>query len=162
MRKYAFILGVFFMMQSAHAGSVPTVQEFFNGLNKDTMPLVEQFYAPNTHFLDPVVDLKGSAAVRKYYENLYENVISIRFEFASEVTQGDEKVATWTMILRHKRLRGGDEIRVIGNSHFKFDPQTGQAIYHRDYFDMGEFIYEGLPVVGRVIRYVKSKMMTTN
>ncbi len=140
----------------------PSVQEFFNGLTKDTMGLVDQFYAPDTHFLDPVVDLKGRAAVRKYYENLYENVISIRFEFSGEIAQGDERVALWTMVLRHKRLRGGEEVRVLGNSHFKFDPKTGQALYHRDYFDMGEFIYEGLPVVGSVIRFVKSKMSQTN
>jgi hypothetical protein len=144
------------------AARAPTVEEFFNGLSKDTMHLVDEFYSENTHFLDPVVDLKGRAAVRKYYENLYDNLISIRFEFSGEITQGDEKVALWTMILRHKKLKGGDEVRVIGNSHFKFDPKTGQALYHRDYFDMGEFIYEGLPVVGSVIRFVKNKMRQTN
>ncbi len=150
----------------AASGTVPTVEEIFNGLNKDTMELVDRFYAEDTHFLDPVVDLKGRAAVRKYYENLYANVISIRFEFSGEVStkteQGEEKVAFWTMILRHKKLRGGEEVRVVGNSHIRFDAKTGQAIYHRDYFDMGEFIYEGLPVVGPVVRFVKSKMSQTN
>lgn len=141
---------------------VPSVQDFFNGFNKDTMELVDAFYAPNAHFLDPVVDLKGRDAIRGYYANLYANVISIRFEFSGEVTQGDEKVAFWTMVLRHKKLQGGKEVRVIGNSHFKFDPETGQALYHRDTFDMGEFIYEGLPVVGSVIRYVKRKMSQSN
>jgi hypothetical protein len=135
----------------------PSVEEFFNGLSKNTMPLVERFYAPNAHFLDPVVDLRGSAAVRKYYENLYQNVESIRFEFSGHVKQGDEQVSMWTMVLKAKSLNGGKEVRVIGNSHFRFDPTTGQALYHRDYFDMGEFIYERIPVVGGLIRYIKGR-----
>jgi hypothetical protein len=122
------------------------------------MHLVDAFYAENTHFVDPVVDLKGRAAVRKYYENLYQNVVSIRFEFSGIVTQGAEQVAFWTMILRGKRLKGGEEIRVVGNSHFRLDPQTGQALYHRDYFDMGEFIYEGVPILGSAIRFIKGKL----
>lgn len=133
------------------------VEEFFNGLNRETMPLVDRFYAEDTHFLDPVVDLKGRAAVRKYYENLYRNVESIRFEFSNQVKQGNEQVSFWTMVLKAKSLNGGKEIRVIGNSHFRFDPATGLALYHRDYFDMGEFIYERIPVVGGLIRYIKGK-----
>ncbi|MEN9722895.1 MAG: hypothetical protein RJB38_881 [Pseudomonadota bacterium] len=135
----------------------PSVEEFFNQLNQKTMHLVDDFYAENTHFLDPVVDIHGRAGVRAYYENLYRNVESIRFEFSSQVVQGDEQVAFWTMVLRAKGLEGGREIRVLGNSHFRFDPQTGQALYHRDYFDMGEFIYERVPVLGGVIRYIKKR-----
>jgi len=166
--KKAFLLGVMLMLSNVASAraAVPSVPDFFNGFNKDTLEMVDAFYAPNAHFMDPVVDLKGRDAVRGYYANLYANVISIRFEFSGEVNsktdQGDEKVAFWTMILRHKKLRGGDEVRVVGNSHFRFDAATGQAVFHRDYFDMGEFIYEGLPVVGRVIRFVKSKMSQTN
>ena len=133
------------------------VEEFFNGLNKETMPLVDRFYAEDTHFLDPVVDLQGRAAVRKYYENLYRNVESIRFEFSNQVKQGNEQVSFWTMVLKARSLNGGKEIRVIGNSHFRFDPGTGLALYHRDYFDMGEFIYERIPVVGGLIRFIKGK-----
>lgn len=136
----------------------PTVEEFFNQLSQNTMDLVDRFYAENTHFLDPVVNLRGRKAVRKYYENLYQNVESIRFEFSGKIEQGDEQVAFWTMVLRAKGLNGGKEVRVIGNSHFRLDPQTRQALYHRDYFDMGEFIYEGVPVLGSVIRYIKGRL----
>ena len=30
--------------------------------------------------------------------------------------------------------------------------------YHRDYFDMGEFIYERVPVLGSVIRAIKRRL----
>lgn len=153
----ATVAGGFALAGEGAPMKAPSVEEFFNGLSATTMPLVDRFYAENTHFLDPVVDLRGRAGVRKYYENLYKNVESIRFEFSGHVKQGDEQVSMWTMVLKAKRLNGGKELRVIGNSHFKFDPVTGQAVYHRDYFDMGEFIYERIPVVGGLIRYIKGR-----
>ncbi len=60
------------------------------------------------------------------------------------------------MHLSHKRLNGGKPITLDGNSVITLDPQTKQAIYHRDYFDLGEFIYEQVPVLGFVIRKLKA------
>ncbi|MBU6375646.1 MAG: nuclear transport factor 2 family protein [Bdellovibrionales bacterium] len=154
--------GAAYAAEGAPVQPALSVEEFFNGLNKDTMDLVDRFYAVDTHFLDPVVDLRGREAVRKYYENLYRNVESIRFEFSGMVQQGDDQVAFWTMVLRAKGLNGGKEVRVIGNSHFRFEPSTRLAVYHRDYFDMGEFIYERLPVLGGLIRYIKSRFSQSN
>ena len=73
------------------------------------------------------------------------------------ISASSSSVSFWTMVLKAKSLNGGKEIRVIGNSHFRFDPGTGLALYHRDYFDMGEFIYERIPVVGGLIRFIKGK-----
>jgi hypothetical protein len=38
----------------------PSGEEFFNGLDKETTPLVERFYAESTHLVDPVVDYRQS------------------------------------------------------------------------------------------------------
>jgi ketosteroid isomerase-like protein len=133
-----------------------SVQDFFNGLNRDRMDLVDQFYAEDSLFEDPVVRIQGRQEIRKYYQHLYDNVKSIRFDFKSELVQGDERVALWTMRLEHPRLNGGKPVVVEGNSYFKFS--KGQAVYHRDYFDMGAFIYENVPVLGSVIGFIKSKM----
>jgi len=32
------------------------------------------------------------------------------------------------------------------------------VIYHRDYFDMGAFVYENIPVLGSVVRYTKKRL----
>ncbi|HGP4674712.1 TPA: nuclear transport factor 2 family protein, partial [Vibrio cholerae O1] len=34
----------------------------------------------------------------------------------------------------------------------------GKVTYHRDYFDMGEMLYEQLPVLGQVIRAIKRRL----
>lgn len=154
----SFIIGLLLLGEKIMANPVPSIEEIFNGLNKDTMHMIDDFYAPQAEFMDPVTYRKTPAEIKKYYENLYANVESIRFDFSKHVVQGDDHVVFWTMHLTHKRLNNGKPVSLIGNSHIVLDPKTKQAIYHRDYFDMGEFIYEKIPVLGMVIRKIKSFM----
>ena len=136
--------------------SHPSIPAFFNGFNKDTLHLLDGFYAPEVEFHDPVSDIRGIDGIRAYYAKMYENLISIRFDFEKEVEQGDEVFAPWVMHMRHKSIAGGREIVVPGVSHFRF--KNGKAVYHRDYFDMGVFVYEHVPVIGAGVRYVKKKI----
>lgn len=133
------------------------VKYFFDHLSKDRMDLVSEFYHPNTEFLDPIGSMKGSDKVKAYYTDLYKNVEELKFEFSNFVESGNEVVAIWKMTLKTEKLNGGEAFSVDGNSVVKFD-DTGKAIYHRDYFDMGEFIYERVPVIGFVVRKIKSRM----
>jgi limonene-1,2-epoxide hydrolase len=136
--------------------SHPSISAFFNGFNKDTPHLLDEFYAPDVEFHDPVSEIRGIVGIRAYYAKMYENLISIRFDFDREVEQGGEVFAPWVMHMRHKALAGGKEIVVPGVSHFRF--KDGKAVYHRDYFDMGAFVYEHVPVIGAGVRYVKKKV----
>lgn len=147
---FALMVGVF----SAEASMTP--QEFFNRLSKDNMGLVDEFYAEDAVFQDPIGVHNGRATIRKYYAYQYENVTSIRFEFGNEIRQGDFLALDWTMYLQHKTLGGGKPIVVTGTSHFKF--AGDKAVYQRDYFDMGEFVYERIPVLGRLIQFIKKKL----
>lgn len=134
----------------------PSIQDFFNGTTKETMSRVDDFYAKDALFRDPVGEIRGAAAIKAYYARLYENVLSIRFDFESEIVQGDEHVVTWVMTMRHKAIEGGKEVSLPGASHIRFS--NGKAVYHRDYFDMGAFVYEHIPVLGAGVRYVKKKV----
>jgi ketosteroid isomerase-like protein len=134
------------------------IADFYRGLDKDHIGLVDQFYDKNAEFLDPIVDLHGVSALRDYYAGLYKNVKTIRFDFTSEVAQGNDHVVMWKMTLLSESLNGGKEFSIDGNSFIRFGGADGKVVYHRDYFDMGAFIYERLPVLGRVIRFIKEKM----
>lgn len=133
------------------------IEKIFNGLNKDTMHLVDEFYHAQARFEDPIGSHNGVESIRNYYANLYQNVQSIRFDFSKHICQGTDCASTWVMHLQAEGLNGGKPISVIGNSVFQFD-SSGKVIYHRDYFDMGEFIYEHIPVLKNIIGYIKSKL----
>lgn len=132
------------------------IVELFNRFDKDNLHLADKFYAENVVFEDPLGRIEGLSGLKAYYANLYDNVQEIRFEFHHVVEQGNQQVAMWTMYMRAKGLNRGREVQLIGNSHVIY--KDGKAIYHRDYFDMGDFIYEYIPGLNRVIRFVKARL----
>jgi ketosteroid isomerase-like protein len=130
-------------------------KHIFENLNKDTMHLVDEFYHPDIEFHDPIGSLKGVKKMRRYYERMYKSVTSIKFEFSNFVESGDDVVGVWKMTLVTPNLKGGEPVVVDGNSVVKF--KNGKAIYHRDYFDMGVFIYENIPVLGFMVKKIKNR-----
>jgi ketosteroid isomerase-like protein len=157
-----FILILFFSLNAfaedlAKMTNAEKVLWSFNALNKNTVSeVVDEFYAENVEFSDPVEKITGREGIKKYYTNMYQNVNEIRFNFSEMVSQGDTVVGVWVMTLKTDSLNGGEPFQVEGNSVIRF--KNGKAVYHRDYFDMGAFIYEKLPVVGWIVRKIKSKL----
>jgi len=134
------------------------IRVFFNTFNKDTVQLVDDFYDPDVVFRDPIVELRGRDRLKAYYVDMYESVTSIRFDFSGGMEKDEEVVVFWTMELRAKGLKGGEPVLLDGASHIKFGGASGKAIYHRDYFDVGAFVYENVPVLGSIVRYTKKRL----
>jgi hypothetical protein len=130
----------------------------FNQLTVDTLHLLDDFYDERVEFHDPVTSFRGRDDLRRYYAGLYQFVDSISFEFEDVVEDGDSVVAVWVMRLRASGLRKGETIELPGTSHLRFDARSERVVYHRDYFDMGAFVYEHVPVLGSLVRLVNRKL----
>jgi hypothetical protein len=133
------------------------IKTVFTTLRADNIQILDAFYAPDTKFIDPLGTHSGIKSVKSYYKNLYENVKSINFKYNDIVSSGNTHVLVWTMTLEANGLNGGKPISLEGNSHIKFNEEN-LVIYHRDYFDMGEFIYEHVPLLGWTIKQVKNRL----
>lgn len=134
------------------------ITSFFKELRRETIDLVDQFYSQDALFIDPIGTHRGLASIKKYYSGLYQNVSSISFDFSSVMENGEHYAAVWTMHLSAKNLNRGKPISVPGVSHIQFSSDGSKVVYHRDYFDMGCFIYEHIPVLSALIRFIKSKL----
>ena len=133
------------------------IYDFFNDTNKDNMKeQVEKFYAPSAVFEDPFTKVTGRDRLLSYYEGLYKELDSISFDIKTEFQSGDETVAIWTMTMKHKNLAGGEAVVVDGVSFVRFE--NDKAVYHRDYFDAGALLYEHVPILGSIVRWLKGKM----
>lgn len=140
------------------AGNLERSKEFFNKLSISQMDLVEHFYDKEVIFQDPIHQVKGVSAVRAYYEGLYKNVETIQFQYGKSIESDDIVSLTWKMYLKAASIQNGKEITVDGVSIITFGGKEGKAIMHRDYFDMGEFIYERVPVLKNIIGYIKKRL----
>ena len=139
------------------AGNLENSKIFFDKLSAQNIELVDRFYDTNIVFQDPVHQLKGVDSVRNYYKGLYENVDAIRFEYGKGIEAGDSVSLPWRMFLKTQSINSGKEITVDGVSLITFN-SNGKAVSHRDYFDMGEFVYERVPVLKSVVGYIKKKL----
>ena len=138
---------------SAVPATLAQFRALFNQLDKGNLNKLPAVYSEDIRFQDPLGSVEGLDALTRYFAGAYKNVISCHFAFEDSVVQDSSASIPWIMHLRHKRIRGGSEIQVAGISHLKV--RDGKICYHRDYFDAGELLYENLPVVGGVIRWVK-------
>jgi len=134
------------------------INRAFNELNKDTINELDSFYHEKAVFNDPLEKIVGRPALKEYYASLYQSVESISFDITDEVIQGNNHFITWTMKMRTPKVKNGKEVVLEGASLIKFETETNLVIYHRDYFDMGAFIYEHLPFVGGLIRFIKDQL----
>ncbi|MBV2132628.1 nuclear transport factor 2 family protein [Pseudomonas sp. MAP12] len=136
---------------------LPTFARRFAALDKDSLECLGELYSADALFIDPLHEIRGLAALRRYFAELYANVQELRFEFhgCDEVHEG-EGYLRWSMSYRHPRLAGGRPIRVDGCSHLLW--QDGRVYRHRDYFDAGALLYEHLPVFGRAIAWLKRRL----
>lgn len=130
-------------------------QEVFQQLRHDTLDLLDEVYAADVVFQDPLHRVEGLVALRDYFARMYEGVESIRFEFDTVLQAPGEAMLAWTMHMRHRRLRPGQELALPGASHIRFGTQVH---YHRDYFDAGAMLYERLPLLGGVVRAIRRRV----
>ncbi len=133
------------------------INQFFDDLSYEAIDLVDEFYSKDAKFVDPLNEHNGVKAIKDYYANLYQNVDEISFTLKEQVVTGDTHVLPWTMDLKTSAINNGKTILVEGLSLLKFNAE-GKVFYHRDYFDMGEFVYEKIPVLKSIIFYIKKRM----
>lgn len=127
------------------------ITKAFNDLRENTIDDLDSFYALNASFIDPIGSHNGLGKIKGYYKSLYKNVESIVFHFDHIISQENKHSLTWTMELKSKKLKTGKIMKLSGNSVIIFNDQN-LVSYHRDYFDMSEFIYENLPLVGWIFK----------
>lgn len=135
---------------------VRLVGEIYQDLNKSTLHRLEQVYHQDVVFEDAAHRLEGWGALESYFASLYSNVSRCDFDIVEQQQVGDSGFLTWTMTLEHPKLSKGSEIKVNGVTHLKFFQE--RVIYHRDYFDLGEMLYENLPLLGAVIKTIKQRL----
>tara|TARA_B100001248_G_scaffold261547_2_gene253090 strand:- start:8121 stop:8552 length:432 start_codon:yes stop_codon:yes gene_type:complete len=133
------------------------VKNAFNSLNAKNLDVLNGVYADAVIFEDPMSRIEGLNNLKAHFQKLYKNVISINFHFVDEVESGDTLALFWEMQLRAKSLKGGKPVSLEGMTKIIFNDRD-QVILHKEYFDMGEFIYENIPLLGSVIKKIKQAL----
>jgi ketosteroid isomerase-like protein len=132
---------------------VARIVDAFEALTPADLPRLGDFYAPDADFKDPFNEVRGVPAIQQVFAHMYVALDAPRFVVLDVIAQGDQCVLTWDFIFRFRRFSG--ELQTVrGASHLKLDA-TGLITLHRDYWDVAEELYEKLPGVGALMRWLK-------
>jgi limonene-1,2-epoxide hydrolase len=114
---------------------------------------LDRLYTEDVRFRDPVSQATGLDELRRYFTRFAEASAGARFQITDEVVQPGQAAVFWTMIMT--KADGSEARRFQGVSHMK----VRDRIYEeRDYFDLGEAVYDHVPVVGWLTRFVRSRL----
>ncbi len=146
------------MTASTHTvpAHVARVIAFFETLTPQTLARLADIYAADTRFKDPFNDVQGLEAVRQVFEHMFVALQQPRFIITRQVSQGADCFITWDFYFYLGNYRRGVEQKISGATHLLFDAE-GRVLVHRDYWDAAEELYEKLPLVGGLMRWLKRR-----
>lgn len=129
--------------------------DVYSQLSIENLHLLNQVYSDDVIFIDPMHRIQGIENLGEYFRALYQNLTSCQFDIQEVIVLNDEAAIYWQMTYQHAKLNKGAPIVVDGHSHIK--NIQDEITYHRDYLDLGAMLYEHLPLIGSLTKWVKSK-----
>lgn len=137
---------------------VACVVAFFETLTPASVQQAADLYAPDARFIDPFNDVNGPRAIAGIFAHMFVALERPRFVVTAQLVQGCNCFLTWELHFKFKRfLRHRPQV-IVGASHLVFSTQ-GLVTLHRDYWDAAQGLYEKLPVIGSLMRWLKGRAM---
>ena len=134
---------------------VARIVDFFEQLTPTALADLPRLYAPDARFKDPFNEVRGTAAIAAIFEHMYRSLEQPRFVVHDILVQGDQCFLSWDFVFGLKR--GGAELTVRGATHLRL-AADGRIAEHRDYWDVAEELYEKLPLLGALMRWLKRRV----
>jgi len=127
---------------------------YFKLLHEADLSKLREIYAEQVVFKDPVHEMRGLVELEDYFTSLCSDLSECRFEYLDEIVTEQSAYVKWIMHFKHPRL-GNRLISVRGVSHLKLGDKIE---YHEDFYDMGAMLYEQLPLLGNVTRWLRLRL----
>ena len=136
--------------------AVQRLVQFFEQLQPQDLPRLPELYAPEARFKDPFNEVQGLEAITHIFAHMFEALDGPHFIVSERIVQGAQCFLVWDFRFRFKRFDTATWQTVRGGTHLRFDAQ-GRVTLHRDYWDAAEELYEKLPMVGGLMRWLKRR-----
>jgi len=112
-------------------------------------------YAENAYFRDGFRQVKNNANIEKYFLGTTEAIQECTFDIKDVAYHDGNYYFRWIMSLKLKR-NPDNPLTQAGMSHVRFNTK-GRIVFHRDYWETAA-LYERLPVLGSIIRWIKKQI----
>jgi hypothetical protein len=135
------------------------VAAYFETLTPARVADLGQFYAPQARFKDPFNEVQGLHEVKRIFEHMYVALEAPHFVITGSMVDGAQAFLTWDFKFTFRRFDTQNLQTIRGGTHLQYD-LNGLITLHRDYWDAAEELYEKLPVLGGVMRWLKARAVS--
>ena len=137
---------------------VPIIEQFkrfYEVYDPQDLQQLDSIYSEGVTFRDPIHTLSGRSEVKTYLRDMAQNLNSCRFLYLDEQVGEGVAFIKWNMHFSHPKLAGGAEVVVRGVTEVRFDERI---YYHEDFYDMGAMVYEHVPLIGRLVGWLRRRL----
>ena len=130
--------------------------DYWQTLTPASVDALPTLYAADAYFRDPFNDVTGIEKIQHIFADMFVRLDAPKFEIIETIEESHGALLIWDFTFRIKALRPEQNRRIHGTSHIRFAP-NGLVQYHRDYWDAAGELYEQLPLVGILMRFLKKR-----
>ncbi len=136
--------------------AVEKIAVFFETLTPQSVERFPEFYTEDAYFKDPFNEVRGILPIQRIFRHMYVNLHEPRFVVTGRVVEGEQVLLTWDFHFRFRKFSPDQPQLIRGATHLRL-AQDGRIRSHRDYWDAAEELYEKLPLVGGLMRWLKRR-----
>ncbi len=136
--------------------AVERLAVFFETLTPKSLERFPEFYTEDAYFKDPFNEVRGIPAIQGIFRHMYEALERPHFVVTARVVEGDQVFLSWDFHFHFRYFKTSELQTIRGASHLRL-AQDGRIRSHRDYWDAAEELYEKLPLVGALMRWLKRR-----
>ncbi len=139
-----------------HDARVEKIVALFETLNPTSLPRLADIYTADARFKDPFNEVQGVPAITAIFAHMFDSLEQPRFVIHDVIVQGDQCFMSWDFVFAMRRFNRSEQI-IRGSSHLILTAE-GRIQQHRDYWDAAEELYEKLPLLGGLMRWLKRRV----
>jgi ketosteroid isomerase-like protein len=143
------------------AALVDELVQAFEQLQAADIARMGDWYAEDAHFKDPFKDVHSLAEIQAIFQHMFDSLREPRFVVTSRIVQANQCFLVWDFLFYMKSSQPTVQQRIHGGSHlvFALNPLGEWRVQsHRDYWDAAEELYEKLPLIGSLMRWLKKRV----
>ena len=128
--------------------------KFFSSLTSDfDDELFEQYFASDSLFQDPFQRVQGRKEIIAIFRHMFKTLENPRFVIKESLLNENSGYIRWEFFYNSKSFEG--------MSHVVFD-QNSLVTSHIDYWDAASNVYEHIPILGSLLRLIKTKIIASS
>ena len=132
--------------------------EYYERLTPVSLEDIGRVMTDDVHFSDPFNDVTGLESTRRIFAQMFDDLDDVAFKVLHAALADDEPATgllSWRLDATIRK--NGSRLSIEGMSSIRFAPD-GRVCEHIDHWDAGRQVYERLPLLGALLRWIRSRL----